>query len=102
MGPRPFVARSVAYPANSCDPGDLAGPAHDPCRGDGSSATENDEPDDAAYARRDQLESGGRIVLYWAFSNLIAIVQQVVMNRTELGREMRAELEKRARKSKGK
>ncbi len=42
------------------------------------------------------------LCLYWAFSNLIAIVQQVVMNRTELGREMRAELEKRARKSKGK
>jgi YidC/Oxa1 family membrane protein insertase len=36
--------------------------------------------------------------LYYAESNLIMIVQQSVMNRTKLGREMREMLEKRARK----
>jgi YidC/Oxa1 family membrane protein insertase len=36
--------------------------------------------------------------LYWAAGQLIGIVQQAVMNRTSLGREMRAMLEKRARK----
>jgi len=36
--------------------------------------------------------------LYYAESNLIQIVQQAVMNRTKLGREMREMLEKRARK----
>jgi len=36
--------------------------------------------------------------LYYAESNLIGIVQQVVMNRTSLGREMREIAEKRARK----
>ena len=36
--------------------------------------------------------------LYYAESNLIMIVQQAVMNRTKLGREMREMLEKRARK----
>jgi membrane protein insertase Oxa1/YidC/SpoIIIJ len=30
--------------------------------------------------------------------NVIAIIQQYVMNRTGLGREMREEMEKRARK----
>ena len=38
------------------------------------------------------------LCLYWAMSNGIGIVQQVLMNRTSLGREMRAEIEKRARK----
>lgn len=36
--------------------------------------------------------------LYYAESNLIMIVQQSIMNRTKLGREMREMLEKRARK----
>jgi YidC/Oxa1 family membrane protein insertase len=36
--------------------------------------------------------------LYYAEVNLIGIVQQSVMNRTELGREMREMMEKRARK----
>jgi YidC/Oxa1 family membrane protein insertase len=36
--------------------------------------------------------------LYYAEANLISIAQQAVMNRTALGREMRAMLEKRARK----
>jgi YidC/Oxa1 family membrane protein insertase len=42
------------------------------------------------------LASG--LCLYWAVGNLIGIVQQAVMNRTELGREMREMMEKRARK----
>jgi YidC/Oxa1 family membrane protein insertase len=36
--------------------------------------------------------------LYYAESNLISIVQQWIMNRTKLGREMREMMEKRARK----
>ena len=42
------------------------------------------------------LASG--LCLYWAVGNLIGIVQQAIMNRTELGREMREMMEKRARK----
>lgn len=42
------------------------------------------------------LPSG--LSVYWTVGNLIAILQQAVMNRTGLGREMRAEMEKRARK----
>jgi YidC/Oxa1 family membrane protein insertase len=38
------------------------------------------------------------LCVYWVLSNVIGIAQQAVMNRTELGREMRAEMEKRARK----
>jgi YidC/Oxa1 family membrane protein insertase len=38
------------------------------------------------------------LCLYWSEGNLIAIVQQSIMNRTELGREMRELAEKRARK----
>jgi YidC/Oxa1 family membrane protein insertase len=38
------------------------------------------------------------LCLYWAEGNLIAIVQQVIMNRTSLGREMREMAAKRARK----
>ncbi len=38
------------------------------------------------------------LCLYWVVGNLIAILIQMVMNRTSLGQEMRAELEKRARK----
>jgi YidC/Oxa1 family membrane protein insertase len=40
------------------------------------------------------------LCLYWSMSNGIGIAQQMIMNRTELGREMRAEMEKRARKKK--
>jgi len=38
------------------------------------------------------------LCLYWSVGNLIAIVQQAVMNRTKLGREMREMQLKRARK----
>ena len=38
------------------------------------------------------------LCLYWAEGNLIGIVQQWIMNRTELGREMQEMMEKRARK----
>jgi YidC/Oxa1 family membrane protein insertase len=43
------------------------------------------------------LASG--LSLYWVVGNIIAIAQQYVMNRTGLGKEMRAEAEKRARKA---
>ena len=38
------------------------------------------------------------LCLYWSMGNLISLVQQSVMNRTTLGREMREMMEKRARK----
>lgn len=37
--------------------------------------------------------------LYWVTGTIVSIVQQWVMNRTELGREIREEAEKRARKA---
>ena len=43
------------------------------------------------------LASG--LSLYWVVGNVIAIIQQSIMNRTGLGKEMRAEAEKRARKA---
>ena len=46
------------------------------------------------------LPSG--LSVYWIVGNIIAILQQYIMNRTGLGREMRAEMEKRARKKAGK
>ncbi len=42
------------------------------------------------------LASG--LSVYWTVGNFIAIGQQYIMNRTGLGREMREEMEKRARK----
>ena len=42
------------------------------------------------------LPSG--LSVYWVVGNIIAILQQYLMNRTSLGQEMRAEAEKRARK----
>src|SRR5271166_4376083 len=42
------------------------------------------------------LPSG--LSVYWVVGNIIAIVQQYLMNRSSLGRELRAEAEKRARK----
>ena len=42
------------------------------------------------------LPSG--LSVYWTVGNFIAIAQQYIMNRSSLGREMRAEAEKRARK----
>ncbi len=42
------------------------------------------------------LPSG--LSVYWVVGNFIAIIQQYIMNRSSLGREMRAEAEKRARK----
>jgi YidC/Oxa1 family membrane protein insertase len=38
--------------------------------------------------------------LYWSVSQLLGIAQQVMMNRSSLGREMREMMEKRARKAK--
>jgi len=38
------------------------------------------------------------LCLYWTVGNGISIVQQLFMNRSQLGREMRAEMDKRARK----
>ena len=46
------------------------------------------------------LPSG--LSVYWVLGNVIGIIQQQIMNRTGLGREMRAEMEKRARKKNGK
>jgi YidC/Oxa1 family membrane protein insertase len=43
------------------------------------------------------LASG--LSLYWVIGNVIAIIQQYVMSRTGLGKEMREEAEKRARKA---
>ncbi len=37
--------------------------------------------------------------LYWVTGTIVSIVQQLMMNRTELGREIREEAEKRARKA---
>ncbi|HEY0784685.1 MAG TPA: membrane protein insertase YidC [Acidobacteriaceae bacterium] len=44
---------------------------------------------------------GSGLALYWACSNILGIVQQTVMNRTSLGREMRAIAAKRAAKKAG-
>jgi YidC/Oxa1 family membrane protein insertase len=38
------------------------------------------------------------LCLYWSVGNVIGIVQQSIMNRTTLGREMREMMEKRAKK----
>jgi len=45
---------------------------------------------------------GSGVALYWAGSNLIGVGQQVVMNRTSMGKEMRAIAAKRAAKKQGK
>jgi len=42
------------------------------------------------------LPSG--LSVYWTVGNIIGIGQQYIMNRSGLGREMREEMEKRARK----
>ncbi len=44
------------------------------------------------------LNLAAGLCLYWSMGNLIGLVQQSVMNRTALGREMREMMEKRARK----
>ncbi len=44
------------------------------------------------------LKFAAGLCLYWSEGNLIAIVQQAIMNRTSLGREMREMAAKRARK----
>jgi YidC/Oxa1 family membrane protein insertase len=41
------------------------------------------------------------LALYWSVGNLVAIIQQMVMNRTSLGREMREIAAKRARRRSG-
>jgi YidC/Oxa1 family membrane protein insertase len=45
---------------------------------------------------------GSGLSLYWACSNLIGVAQQMVMNRTSLGREIREIAAKRAAKKNGK
>jgi YidC/Oxa1 family membrane protein insertase len=45
---------------------------------------------------------GSGVALYWACSNLLGVAQQLVMNRTSMGREMRAIAMKRAAKKTGK
>ncbi len=45
---------------------------------------------------------GSGVALYWAGSNLMGVAQQMVMNRTGMGREMRAIAAKRAAKRAGK
>src|SRR5512135_2395712 len=45
------------------------------------------------------LSSG--LCLYWVVGNLVSIIQQLWMNQTKFGQEMRAEAEKRARKKTG-
>ncbi len=44
---------------------------------------------------------GSGLALYWACSNVLGIVQQVVMNRTTMGRELRALAAKRAARKSG-
>jgi YidC/Oxa1 family membrane protein insertase len=44
------------------------------------------------------LNLAAGLCLYWSEGNLIGMVQQAIMNSTELGREMRQMMEKRARK----
>jgi YidC/Oxa1 family membrane protein insertase len=44
---------------------------------------------------------GAGLALYWAVGNFIGIIQQAVMNRTSLGREMREIAAKRARRKAG-
>jgi YidC/Oxa1 family membrane protein insertase len=44
---------------------------------------------------------GAGLALYWAVGNFIGIAQQAVMNRTSLGKEMRAVAAKRARRKAG-
>jgi YidC/Oxa1 family membrane protein insertase len=41
------------------------------------------------------------LALYWTIGNLISIIQQSIMNRTSLGREMREIAAKRARRKVG-
>jgi YidC/Oxa1 family membrane protein insertase len=41
------------------------------------------------------------VALYWAGSNIVSVIQQVAMNRTSLGQQMRAIAEKRARRKAG-
>jgi YidC/Oxa1 family membrane protein insertase len=41
------------------------------------------------------------LALYWAIGNLISILQQTVMNRTSIGKEMREIAAKRARRKAG-
>jgi YidC/Oxa1 family membrane protein insertase len=45
---------------------------------------------------------GSGVALYWAGSNIIGVGQQVVMNRTSMGQEMRAIAAKRAAKKRNK
>jgi YidC/Oxa1 family membrane protein insertase len=45
---------------------------------------------------------GSGVALYWAGSNLLGVAQQMVMNRTGMGQEMRAIAAKRAAKRAGK
>ena len=44
---------------------------------------------------------GSGLTLYWAFSNVVNVIQQAVMNRTGMGKQMREIAAKRAAKKKG-
>ena len=44
---------------------------------------------------------GSGLTLYWAFSNVINVIQQAIMNRTGMGKQMREIAAKRAAKKKG-
>ncbi len=44
---------------------------------------------------------GSGLTLYWAFSNVINVIQQAIMNRTGMGKQMREMAAKRAAKKKG-
>ena len=72
--------------------------AHDAAGRHGSVAAEDDEPDDAGDVRLISYRLGGGFVPLLVGEQLIAIVQQVIMNRTSLGQEMREIALKRARK----
>ena len=63
-----------------------------------SAAAEDDGVHDAGVLRLHLLEYASGLALYWSVGNLIGIVQQAVMNRTSLGREMREIAAKRARR----
>jgi YidC/Oxa1 family membrane protein insertase len=47
------------------------------------------------------LTYGSGLALYWAVGNFISIIQQMVMNRTSIGQEMREMAAKRARRKAG-
>ena len=72
---------------------------HDAASRNGPVPAKDDEYRDAVHDGLHELVNfAAGLCLYWSEGNLIAIVQQSVMNRTSLGREMREMAAKRARK----